>query len=226
VDATLDAATTRCPTAAEIELVDSRITLSFADDSTAPKLACRARDGSADLTQMQESAYQAVLAMRRIEFDEPLPWTDRSTFGWFTHAVTGIQFRDTTYSHCCEPGRVIVIRSSADMGWKYDNYWISRDEDHLYGLAGLVGLLVHEARHAEGYLHTCAYDEAAGGFTDDQTIDEMGAWAVNLLFFKWIAEHSDIEYMTPVDAPSELYREKAAETAEFLAAHRICGNYE
>jgi hypothetical protein len=227
VDSTLDAALARCPTAAEIEFVDARITLSFHDDPTAPKLVCKARDGSADLTRLQESAYQAVLTLRRIEFDEPLPWTDRSTFGWFTHAVTGIQFRDVPYSYCCDGVKDLVIRTSADMGWQFDDYWISRDENHLYGLAGLVGLLVHEARHAEGdHPHTCAYDESAGGYTDDQTVAEMGAWAVNFLFFQWIAEHSDVDYMTPIDAPPELYRDQARETAEYLSMHRICDNYE
>jgi hypothetical protein len=86
--------------------------------------------------------------------------------------------------------------------------------------------LVHEARHGDGYFHTCAYSEAAGNYADDQTMEEMGAWAVNALFFRWVADHSDTEYMTPIDAPSELYREEAAETADFLTAHRICANSE
>jgi hypothetical protein len=120
----------------------------------------------------------------------------------------------------------IVIRSSLDLDWEHDDYWNGIDENHPGGIAGLVGLLVHEARHAEGYPHTCAYDEAAGGYTDDQTMEEMGAWAVNALFFQWIADHSDVTYMTATDAPSELYRDDARETAESLTANRICDNYE
>jgi len=220
VDANIDAALARCPTAAEIALVERQITLTFVDDPTAPKLVCHASDGSVDLTRLEEFAYQAVLSMRRIKFDAPLPWTDKNMFRWFTDAVTGIQFAKTAYSHCCESPMDIVI--TTDITIPDDVYW---DKDG-WGVSGLIGLLAHEARHAEGYLHTCAYDEAAGGYGDDQTMEEMGAWAVNALFFKWIAEHSDVAYMTPVNAPSELYREKAAESADYLIAHRICDNYE
>jgi len=200
--------------------------LTFIDDPTTPELVCRARNGSADLTLLQERAYQAVLSMRWIKFDAPLPWTNRSLFGWFVHAAKGLRFEYSDFSHYSLEDEVIVIRSNADMSWDKDEFWISRDPDHLYGLSGLVGLMAHEARHGEGYFHTCAYSEEAGGYGDDQTMEEMGAWAVNALFFKWVAEHSDVPYMTPVNAPSELYREKAADSADYLIAHRICDNYE
>jgi hypothetical protein len=225
-DATLDEALARCPTAAEVAFVDKRIELTFNDDPTAPKLVCRTADGSADLTLLQERAYQAVLALRWIRFDARLPWTDRAPLAWFVRAAKGLRFEYADFSHYSLSDEVIVVRSNADMSWDKDQYWISRDPDHLYGLAGLVGLLVHEARHGDGYFHTCAYSEEAGGYGDDQTMEEMGAWAANALYFKWIAEHSDVEYMTPIDAPSELYRERAAHTAEYLTENRICENYE
>jgi len=225
-DATLDNALARCPTAAEIAFVDERIEITFGDDPTAPELVCRAADGSADLTRLQERAYQAVLTFRRIKFDTPLPWTDRAPLAWFVRAAKGLRFEYSDFSHYSIADEEIVIRSNPDMGFYGDEHWISRDPDHLYGLSSLVGLLVHEARHGDGYLHTCAYSEEAGGYGDDQTMEEMGAWAVNALYFKWIAEHSDLEYMTPIDAPSELYRERAAHTAEYLTENRICDNYE
>ena len=225
-DATLDEALARCPTAAEIAFVDKRIDLTFNDDPSGPGLVCRAADGSADLTLLEERAYQAVLSMRWIKFDAPLPWTDRPMLGWFVRAAKGVRFEYSDYSHYSLEEEVIVIRSNPEMAMYEDGHWISRDPDHLYGLAGLVGLLVHEARHGDGYFHTCAYDEAAGAYGDDQTMEEMGAWAVNALYFKWIAEHSDVEYMTPIDAPRDLYREEAAQSAEYLTQNRICENYE
>jgi hypothetical protein len=220
VDATIDEALARCPTADEIALVDNRIRLTFVDDPTVPKLVCHASDGSVDLTRLEEFAYQAVLSMRRIKFDAPLPWTDKNMFRWFTDAVTGIQFAKTQYSHCCESPMDIVI--TTDITIPDDIYW---DEDG-WGVRGFIGLLAHEARHAEGYPHTCAYSEAAGGYADDQTMEEMGAWAVNSLYFQWVADHSDVAYMTPVDAPPASYRDMARESAESLAHYRICSNYE
>lgn len=213
VDATLDAALGRCPTAAEVALVDSRLTMTFADDPIGGKRVCRARDGSADLTYFQERAYQAVLSMRRIKFDAPLPWTDRSFFGWFTHAVTGIEFREVEFSHCCDGDRVIVIKSSVIN--EYDRDWVKRDQSACggCGLITLPGLLAHEARHAEGYPHTCG--------NDDQTFDEMGAWAVNYLYYVWLAKHATGDYMKPVDAPADLYTTAAAKLSE-IYLDRFC----
>jgi hypothetical protein len=226
VDATLDAALARCPTADEIALVDSRIRLTFVDDPTGPKLVCRARDGSADLTRLQERAYQAVLSMRRIRFDAPLPWTERSMFGWFTRAVTGVQFQFATYSYCCTRDRDIVIRSQMDMSYLLDNHWVARGEVP-YGLMGVIGLMAHEARHAEGYLHTCgSSDDETVGYIDDATLEEMGGWGVNYWWLVWLTEHTDREYMTPVDAPADLYEQTAHQDAEGIYGYRICANYQ
>ena len=225
-DATLDAALARCPTAAEVELVDSRIKLTFLDDPTAPKLVCRARDGSADLTRLQERAYQAVLSMRRIRFDAPLPWTKRPMFGWFTRAVTGVQFQFATHSYCCVRDRDIVIRSSMDMSYLLDNHWVARGEVP-YGLMGVIGLMAHEARHAEGYPHTCgSSDDETVGYIDDATLEEMGGWGVNYWWLVWLTEHTDREYMRPVDAPADLYEETARQDAEGIYGYRICANYQ
>lgn len=219
LDATIDDALARCPTAAEIELVDSRIRLTFVDDFTAPELVCRRRDGSANLTRLQERAYQAVLSMRRLRFDEPLPWTDRSLFGWFTRAVTGIQFEAATYSHCCAQDNDIVIRSQTDMAYLQDYTWD--------GMKGLVGLMAHEARHAEGYYHNCGESaDNPGVVPDDQTLEEGGAWAVNYWYLVWLADHADDDYVRPADGAPDAYREKARVSAEGILKYRICDNYQ
>jgi hypothetical protein len=219
IDATIDDALARCPTAGEIALVDSRLRLTFVDDPTGPDLVCRKRDGSANLTRLQERAYQAVLSMRRIRFDEPLPWTGRSTFGWFARAVTGIQFEAATYSHCCAADRDIVIRSQTDMAYLQDYTW--------GGLMSAVGLMAHEARHAEGFYHNCGESEDNPGVVpDDQTLEEAGAWAVNYWYLSWVANHSDPAYVRPVNGAPELYLEQARFGAEGILNNRICDNYE
>jgi hypothetical protein len=211
-DVSLDANPARCPTSDEIALVDSIVTLRYQDDPTAPALVCRQQEGSADLTRFEERAYQAVLSMRRIQFDAPLPWTELSLFDWFGTVVNGITFRDTELSFCCDGSGVLVIRSR-NMSHLETNLWLSRT-DPAYGLLHFVQLLIHEARHAEGeleaprrYLHTCA----AG---NDQTLEEMGSWALVYWFYVWLAEHAQNDYMTPVDAPADFYAAAARSLAE------------
>jgi hypothetical protein len=214
-DTSLDAALARCPTSGEVALVDSLVTLTYDDDPTAPALVCRQREGSADLTRFQERAYQGILSMRRIPFDAPLPWTDRSLFDWFGAEVNGITFRDTELSFCCDGPGVIVIRSRG-LSSLETNLWLSRAEP-AYGLLHFVQLLIHEARHAEGeleaprrYLHTCADG-------NDQTLEEMGSWAVVYWFYIWLAEHARNDYMTPVDASADFY----VAAARSLADHTL-----
>ena len=218
-DPTLDAALQRCPTAAEIAFVDARLTLTFSVDPTAGNLACHSSAGSADLTPLEEVAYQAVLAMRRIPFDAPLPWTHRSLFNWFTHAVTGADFQSTaTVSYCCENDRTVVIRSDRDMG--LEKRWIS--PDGLSGLDGVMVLLVHEARHAEGYLHDCNSSDPHGDQIDDRTIGELGAWGVQYWLEVWLAKHADSAYMAASEGPLDRYQQSAGASAAFILAHRIC----
>ena len=211
-DATLDAALARCPTPAEIALVDAVLTMTFEYDPTAPTLVCTAAGGSADLTRLEERAYQAVLSMRRIPFDVPLPWTELSLFDWFGRAVSGIIYRSTDVSFCCDgPGRIVI--KSDRMSSLESPLWVARDGTG-FGLMSHVQLLIHEARHAEGWLHTCANG-------DDQTLEEMGSWALVYWFYRWLAEHASGPYMTPVDAPADLYTSEAAKWVVWIPQYWI-----
>ena len=212
-DASLDAALVRCPTAGEIALVDSVVTLVYDDNPSAPALVCHVEDGSADLTRLQERAYQAVLAMRRIPFDAPLPWTELSLFDWFAGVVNGITFRITEFSYCCDGPGVIVIKTGS-MGYLMSDLWVARDGTSS-GLMGLVALLIHEARHIEGFSHTCADGK-------DQAFEEMGSWALVYLFYLWLAEHAPGDYMTPVDAPADLYIRTARFWADGTLKYQFC----
>lgn len=157
-----------CPSAAEIDALRSSVRIEVIDDPTAPALVCRAADGSADLSRLEERLYQALLLMRRVQFDAPLPWTSRTLWEWFTDEVRGIRLRGSD-TYCCDAGRVIVlgVRSSYEPGFPT-----------------LVEGLVHEARHADRqHPHTC-------GASADNTIAELGAYGVQYYLNVWLAEHS------------------------------------
>jgi len=211
-DATLDAALARCPTSDEIALVDSALTMTFEEDLTAPALVCTAAEGSADLTYFQERAYQAVLSMRRIPFDAPLPWTDLPLFNWFAEEVNGIVFRGTS-AYCCEDQGVLVIPSQGILAEHWAQLWVGRDPNAAIGLVHVVQLFLHEARHVDGYFHTCPDG-------NDASSEEGGAWAVVYWYYTWLAEHANDPYMTPFDAEGDLYtRVAASDAAATLATH-------
>jgi hypothetical protein len=66
-----------------IREIDAQIALQFDVDPTPGTLVCHAVDGSADLTRLQERAYQALILIKHLEFDRPLPWTSKSLWEWF-----------------------------------------------------------------------------------------------------------------------------------------------
>jgi hypothetical protein len=227
---TIDHVLARCPTAAEIEWVGDRLPdgLQFEFDPTAGELVCRASEGSADLTRFQERAYQAVLIMRRLEFDAPLPWTADDLSSWFTSSITGVRFRsDIPGSFCCDPGRVINIKSGSfppdtflaylrTLGWgDYSVQYSFGVPSVGFGLDDLVYLYAHEARHVQ-LPHNCA-----GG--KDTNPEYMGAWGVQMNLQLWIADHSDPLFMAPGDPtlPRSFYRDSARHRAQTLG-FRFC----
>jgi len=188
----------RCPTTAEIASVDADLTLGFDGDPTAGTLICRAADGSSDLTLLQLRAYQVLLVMQRLEFNQPLPWTDLSLYGWFTSNIDSIRFRnDVQYSSCCNPPGTMNLVTGL-FALETDRWLQAEDPD--VNVQGLMVLMIHEARHSEGYYHTC-------GTARDQTIAETGAYGVQYWTYVWLAYHSDPTFMTPGGSNPDLYRE-------------------
>lgn len=210
-----------CPTADEIRSVDADLLLVFdADPTREEPPACTASNGSADLTLFEKRVYQALLVMRYLQFDAPLPWTSLPLYDWLRATVSGIRFRsDVANSFCCEGGGLIVIATAA-----------SRSEDRSCLLAGgtprwvsanfpcgmdaFIAIVAHEARHNERKPHTCN--------PNDRTIDELGAWAVNYYMFRWFSEHTGSQ-LTPIDGrPSEsYYRDRARDNARAICS-RFC----
>ena len=203
-DHTLDAALARCPTAAEVAWVDRHVSFTFEHDPTGPTLVCTAADGSADLTHLQERAYQSILTIRRIQFDTPLPWTDLTLWRWFDGEVKGITYR-AGGSYCCDRPGVLTIQSDGDRSSLQSDYWIDRQEPQAFGLIYEVQLLLHEARHVAGYPH-------CGVSGNDATLEEGGAWAIVYWFATYLAEHST-SYMAPGDGDPNLYTAYATELA-------------
>lgn len=157
-----------CPPLSVIREIDARISLEFVADPTAGTLVCRAADGSADLTRLQERAYQALLLIKQLEFDAPLPWTSSSLWDWFTRAVRGVRFVIGDRAFCCNPVGVINV----PVAGAYEP-----------GFPTMQFGFIHEARHADAwYPHTCG--------TRDRTIAELGAFGVQYHFGIWMAEHA------------------------------------
>ena len=180
-----------CPSSAEMDAFNSALTITFDGDPTAPTLLCTAAAGSADLTLFKKNVYQSLRVMRLLNFDAPLPWTPRPLYEWFTAAIHGIHFRtDTTFSYCCEAGGIIVIPASPSLVIA-QNYGFMNDIDYF------IQLMIHEARHNEGYVHTC------GG--QDQTIAELGARGIEYYYFEWLALHS-MSFLDATTAPAGTYR--------------------
>jgi hypothetical protein len=221
---TIDWDLARCPSAADIASVNADVPMTFLGDPTAGTLVCTAAAGSADLTRLQERVYQAILSMKRIHFDAPLPWTSKSLYDWFVGAIDGVTFDTTGGAYCCNPARVIHIQAGTNSIALTTNRWLKPSLVDRVGLPYFVDVLLHEARHSEGgYPHTC-------GNGDDNLISDMGAWAIVYYYHTWLALHGDPVYLAPpADAPSwngqppsAFYRQEELWYAQLLKTTRFC----
>jgi len=202
---TVDEVLAQCPAAQEIDEINARIAMSFEADPTAGVLVCTAAAGSADLTREQKNAYNAILIMKHLTFDAPLPWTDQSLYDWFTGTIQGIRFRSDIASHsCCGTPPTINIR--AELHALYSDRWTA--------VGGLMRLYVHEARHT--YMaHHCQ--------GRDNTLAEMGAYGVEALLYEWLAYHSDAVFLTMLaPGPTIDYREAARHNYFSLQSTMFC----
>jgi len=161
-----------CPTAQEVAELHAAVNMSFETDPG--PLVCKASEGSADLTRLQERAYQALRLMRAVPFDLPVPWTPKTLWDWFTSVDKGVRFRkDIDFSYCCDPDGVINLQA------KNLSVIESLAPD---ALASLMVLMLHEARHIEIGGHTCG--------TNDQTLSELGAWGAQYYADEWLVHHT------------------------------------
>jgi hypothetical protein len=205
----------RCPTAGEINAINKDLSMQFESDPTAGTLACKASDGSVDLTPMQKRAYLSVLIMQELQFTQPLPWTSKSLYAWFTGTIKGIRFNKTfSYSHCCEPANVIDIKLADNSYLMLTDRWV--DPSLGGGLQDTMILYVHEARHNEGLPHTCADGQS------DRTIAELGAWGVQYDLLIWLAQYSLPGFLRPQQGDPNSYRQIALNDAIDIQRSRFC----
>lgn len=192
----------RCPTPAELASVDSAVTMTFTSDPSAGVLVCTAAKGSRDLTLLQERAYQAVLIFTWVSFDAPLPWTNLNLEAWFPKAIHGVTFRgDTQYSYCCDGGAIVIQTNNLAV--------LLKEIPPSDSVRELAALFIHEARHNEGYVHTC------GAW--DNTIAELGSWSVQYYFLLWLGTHSD-----PAVIPEPLRSAIRQEAESFAVSIHFC----
>lgn len=178
-----------CPSPAEIAAFESDLDIDWSQVDVRPYACVAGRDPDG-VPNEHLAFFQSLRLMQFLSFDEPLPFADGSLYAWFKEAVTGVTFRDEGLSACCDSsGRIIVrvggtIHLSTTAGW-YLLEPASRSPEYRVGLMHTIGLLVHEARHAQdgGYRHTCEPG-------NDPSIEYRGAWWAVLSFYDWLATHA------------------------------------
>ena len=199
----------QCPTPAEVAASARDLMITFESDPTAGQIVCLAAQSSRDLTLLQAQVYRVLTVMRQLVFDAPLPWTSDSLYGWFVSSIRGIRIRgDRGTSFCCDPDGIINIQAQNLAALRYPS-------DFRY-VGKLMVLFVHEARHNNGFSHTCFVnlgtgprpetrtsrnqEELAGVVSgaNDDTIDQLGAWGVQYYMDLFLGSHSDPAFITPV----------------------------
>ena len=128
-----------------------------------------------------------------------IPWTSGTVYDWLKSQITGLNISDTSSnSYCCETysdGTYIVIKAQDDINRDFDRYW--------KGIAGNIGLYVHEARHVDGFPHVSCCGITGGC---DQTYDETDLspygtqWWLNRA---WLTGQINVGYGCFVDTEVE-----------------------
>ena len=217
----------RCPTPAEVASSDRDLTITFESDPTVGQTVCSAAQSSRDLTLLQAQVYRVLTVMREITFDAPLPWTSDSLYGWFVSSIRGIRIRgDRGTSFCCDPDGIINIQAQNLAALRYPS-------DFQY-VGSLMVLFVHEARHNNGFPHTCFVDLGTGPRPDtrisrsqeefagvvpgsnDDTIAQLGAWGVQYHLDIFLGSHSD-----PAFIPQAM-QSKFTRDAQIICNTRFC----
>jgi hypothetical protein len=203
----------RCPTPAEVAASDRDFSLSFEADPTSGQIVCTASQSSRDLTLLQAQVYRNLTIARRLTFDTSLPWTSSPLYDWLVSSIHGVRFRgDIDTSFCCAPANTIDIQtrnlSAADPRFSRDFRWVGT----------LLVLIVHEARHNNGFPHDCPDG------LNDKTISGLGAWSVQYYLDLFLGSHSDPRFIPPdscVQCSSDI-RSAFVMDAQQICSTRFC----
>lgn len=201
VGTVLDVRVQRCPTAAEVATV-KEIRFTLGPVAAARPLVCRASEGSADLTYHKLRYVQALILMKELRFDEPLPWTPKPLYDWFRDPGVGIYLEmEEGLSSCCRAGPDVDLK----MGTSTSEPPIDADTVII-----AMALLIHEARHLEVGQHPCNQRRW------DNRVDDLGSWGTQVRFYEWLALHADHAQM-----PAE-FREVYLHRACTFRYHLFC----
>lgn len=169
-----------CPTPGEIEEIQAEIPVTVNSDVSAGVLACRASDGSVDLTVVENLVYQTLLFLRRVRFDRPLPWTNQPVYDWLRATIpNGIVIESSGVSRSC-------LSCQGPIHIVFTFYDSLRPTVYYLGHT----LFVHEARHANGWRHTCGYNAEHRQYVRDRSVAEMGGFGLHYLLAYWLGHYS------------------------------------
>jgi hypothetical protein len=108
-----------------------------------------------------------------------LPWTGSTLYRWMREKIDGFDIRtDIQYTYCCEivDGKMYVALASLQGVADIDVFRTWR------GIAAEIGLLAHETRHVDGYLHTscCGINGGCDDHYDESNLSSYGIqWFLN-----------------------------------------------
>jgi hypothetical protein len=193
-----------CPSESELERFTSDFHILFDEKISYPPYDCHNGKGPEGEVNPRLAFFQGLRVIHALQFNKPLPWTDLTLYQWLKGAIRGIVITDAEYSHCCTSDMEIVLKADLLLQPDYQ-FWINPQSGS--GLIGLIGLIVHEARHAEVGGHTCG--------SDDATLEELGAWGTQYYLFLYMAQNAHPGFFT------EDQRQIALNHAE-TAIQRIC----
>lgn len=104
-----------------------------------------------------------------------VPIVNEVAGAWFRRVVRGVAIDSTLPVHvrarCCGSDRIV----------RWGTGWIP-DPSNPVEVRLAAAILIHEARHAEGYLHTCPDGRR------DRTAAEGGAWAVHAAWLRHMGD--------------------------------------
>jgi hypothetical protein len=126
--------------------------------------------------------------------------------------VKGIRFHaGIQYDFCCDPPGVINIQALNTRGEFNFTKWI--DPQVNGGAMNLMALMVHEARHANGFFHTCGTP-----VTKDNTLAQVGAWGVQYYLETYLSNNLTAPSFLsiPVPALANYYQQVEANDAKDL----------
>jgi hypothetical protein len=145
-----------------------------------------------------------MILLGQMSFAAPLPWTSETVYGWARNSIRGIRLRtDIGGSFCCAPAGTI------DLSIDSNSCLLMKVNTPLSQLSCFLGLVVHETRHNNGFIHTCG--------SNDQTLAELGAWGVQYHFFDYLVNHTDRAFIS-ASAASQIGGNLAGLCSRFCAA--------